>query len=91
MKPVEKFEHWKLLPATTFPCMYSDVGEIKFDDQEWRIGRSEQDLSLYVFTTLPHPDNPNVTAIYKLSCGDLIPPLCDHIINEGKSNDTPTH
>lgn len=40
---------------------------------------------------IPHSDNPSVYAIYKMSCGHLIPPLCNHIINEGKSHDTPTH
>lgn len=90
MNAVASFESWTLMPATAYPCLYTEVGEIRVDDQEWRIGRSEQDLSLYLFTQLPHPENPRRKAIYRLRCGDLIPPLCDHIMNEGKSND-PTH
>lgn len=90
MKAIRQFEDWELMSANSFPTLYRDVGEVKFDNNSFRIGRSEQDLSLYIFTDLPHPDNPKRKATYRLNCGVFIERLADHIKDEEPSNDTPT-
>lgn len=81
MKAVRQFGDWELMSANSYSSLYSDVGEIKFDNNTFRIGRSEQDLSLYIFTDLPHPDNPERRATYRLNCGVFIERLADHIMN----------
>ncbi len=91
MKAIQQFEDWELMSANSYPALYSDVGEIKFDNNNFRIGRSEQDLSLFIFTDLPHPDNPKRKATYRLNCGVFIERLADHIKDEEPRNETPTN
>lgn len=86
-----EFQDWKLMPARSFPSLYSDVGTVAHDlheGGEFRIGRSEVALTLYLFTDLPHPDDPSWKATYRLDLRPALERLNDHLLEPTETSPT---
>ena len=59
---------WTLMDANDLPCLHQDIGAIPVEDgRQWRVGSALGVPHIYVFTDLPHPDDPLRRRIYTLS------------------------
>lgn len=79
---------WTLLSADSFPFLYTDVGQASFGgDRTWRLGCAITGSVWYVFTDLPHPDNPARKRIYELSIAALVQRLATRLhAQEGRAD-----
>jgi hypothetical protein len=76
----KKLEDWKLMEPKRLPTLWSEVGQVTVGESEWTMGRSEQALALYLFTDLPHPDDPDHTCIFVMDASQPFRRLCDALI-----------
>lgn len=74
-----EFEGWTLFPTNALPPFHSDAGSVTTERAVWPFARSMQDLRLFLFTDLTHPDDPDARAIYVLDCGPALSRLCERL------------
>lgn len=79
--------NWARMGVDSLYGLWSDVGNISVtyggEKREWKIGRSEVDLTIFLITDLPHPDytgRGSKHASYSLDVSEMITDAAEKLL-----------
>lgn len=80
---------WQLMDKNSLPTFYTQImtlsaGKGKDKKEVGRVGIAINGAALYLFTTEPHPEDPNRSATYALPLAEPLTEAMSSLVNRGE-------